>query len=55
MDSGMPHDAIRWGTHGKPMPGVTIRVVDPETGVEKAAGEVGEITLRSPGNFKGYW
>ena len=55
MDSGMPHDAIRWGTHGKPMPGVTIRIVDPDTGAEKAAGEVGEITLRSPGNFKGYW
>ena len=55
MDTGMPHDAIRWGTHGRPMPGVTIRIVDPETGVEKATGEVGEITLRSPGNFKGYW
>ena len=22
---------------------------------DKAVGEVGEITLRSPGNFKGYW
>ena len=55
MDTGMPHDAIRWGTHGQPMPGVTIRIVDPATGAEKPAGEVGEITLRSPGNFKGYW
>ena len=55
MDTGMPPEAIRWGTHGKPMPGVTIRIVDPDTGAEKAAGEVGEITLKSPGNFKGYW
>ena len=55
MDTGMPHDAIRWGTHGQPMRGVTIRIVDPDTGVEKPAGEVGEITVRSPGNFKGYW
>ncbi len=55
MDTGMPHDAIRWGTHGRPMPGVTIRIVDPDTGAEKAAGDVGEITLLSAGNFKGYW
>ncbi|MCA0326707.1 MAG: AMP-binding protein [Proteobacteria bacterium] len=55
MDSGMPPDAIRWGTHGKPMPGVTIRIVDPDSGAEKPVGEVGEITLHSPGNFKGYW
>ncbi len=55
MDTGMPFDAIRWGTHGTPMPGVTIRIVDPDTGAELPAGEMGEITLRSPGNFKGYW
>ena len=55
MDTGMPHDAVRWGTHGKLMEGVTIRIRDPETGAEKPVGEVGEITLLSPGNFKGYW
>ena len=55
MDTGMPFDAIRWGTHGKPMPGVTIRVIDPDTGAEQPAGVLGEITLLSPGNFKGYW
>jgi len=55
MDTGMPADAIRWGTHGLPMPGVAIRIVDPQTGVEQPAGAVGEITLQSPGNFKGYW
>jgi len=55
MDTGMPVDAIRWGTHGRPMPGVAIRIVDPRTGADKPTGEVGEITLHSPGNFKGYW
>lgn len=55
MDTGMPHDAIRWGTQGKPMPGVTVRIVDPDTGVERPVGEMGEITVQSPGNFKGYW
>ena len=55
MDTGMPYDAIRWGTHGRPMPGVTVRIVDPDTGAEVPTGEMGEITLLSPGNFKGYW
>ncbi|MDR2990320.1 MAG: AMP-binding protein [Burkholderiaceae bacterium] len=55
MDTSMPTDAIRWGTHGRPMPGVAIRIVDPQTGVAKPVGETGEITLQSPGNFKGYW
>ncbi len=55
MDTGMPHDAIRWGTQGKPLPGVSIRIIDPATGAELPVGEMGEITVRSPGNFQGYW
>ena len=51
----MPVDAIRWGTQGKPVPGNTIRIVDPDTGAPLPAGEVGEITIHGPGNFKGYW
>ena len=54
-DTVMPMDAIRWGTHGKPVPGNTIRIVDPETGAERPAGEVGEIIIHGPGNFRGYW
>lgn len=55
MDTGMPFDAIRWGTQGKPMPGVAIRIIDPVTGAALPVGEMGEITVRSPGNFQGYW
>ena len=55
VDTYMPHDAIRWGAHGKPVPGNTIRIIDPETGAPLPAGEVGEITIQGPGNFKGYW
>ena len=55
VDTYMPHDAIRWGAHGKAVPGNEIRIVDPETGATLPAGEVGEIILRSPGNFQGYW
>lgn len=54
-DTTMPVDAIRWGTHGKPVTGVEMRIVDPDTGQEKPAGDAGELLIRSPGNFSGYW
>jgi long-chain acyl-CoA synthetase len=55
MDTAMPPDAIRWGTHGKPLPGNEIRIIDPATGQDMPVGEAGEIIIRGPGNFKGYW
>ena len=55
MDTCMPHTAIRWGTQGQPVPGNTVRIIDPDTGAPLPAGEVGEITIHGPGNFKGYW
>jgi long-chain acyl-CoA synthetase len=55
MDTAMPPDAIRWGTHGKPVPGNRIRIVDPDSGRELPAGEQGEITICGRGVFKGYW
>ncbi|MBP6814252.1 MAG: AMP-binding protein [Burkholderiaceae bacterium] len=54
-DTFMPSDAVRWGCHGRLAPGVQCRIVDPDTGIERPVGEPGEITLRSPGNFIGYW
>ena len=55
VDTYMPSDAIRWGAHGKAIPGNEIRILDPETGASVPTGESGEIVLRSLGNFKGYW
>ncbi|MGH6626461.1 MAG: AMP-binding protein [Burkholderiaceae bacterium] len=55
VDTYMPHDAIRWGAHGKAIPGNEIRILDPDTGAPLPAGEVGEIVLKSAGVFKGYW
>jgi len=55
MDTYMPQDAVRWGTQGRPCPGVEIRILDPDTGAERPRGELGEIVLRSQGVFKGYW
>ncbi len=54
-DTWMPVDAVRWGTQGRPMPGVEIRIIDPDTGLDRPQGELGEIIVRSPGSFKGYW
>lgn len=54
-DTLMPPDAIRWGTNGKPVPGLQIHIIDPDTGVELPVGSPGEIVVCSPVPFKGYW
>ncbi|RMX06045.1 AMP-dependent synthetase [Corticibacter populi] len=54
-DTYTPAGGARWGTQGIASPGVTIRILDPDTGAELPADEVGEIVLRSPGVFQGYW
>lgn len=40
---------------GKPLPGVELRIVDPESGADVPAGEVGELWTRSAYNMLGYW
>ncbi len=55
VDTAMPADAIRWGTQGRAVPGNEIRIVDPGTGEPLPVGEQGEIVVRGPGNFLGYW
>ena len=40
---------------GHPLPGVELRVVDPERGTDVAHGEVGEVWLRGPQVTPGYW
>src|SRR5690606_38832017 len=40
---------------GRLLPGVECRIVDVETRQPLPHGEQGEILLRSPGCFKGYW
>lgn len=42
------------GTVGVPLPGVTVRVVD-DDGAECAIGEIGQIQVRGPNVFSGYW
>jgi long-chain acyl-CoA synthetase len=49
-----PPGRVRPGTVGPPVPGTEIRIVD-ETGAELAAGEPGEICIRSELVMAGYW
>ena len=42
------------GTVGPALPGVSVRVVNAE-GVSCASGEVGEIQVKGPNVFQGYW
>ncbi len=56
MNTSNPYDGERRaGTVGCPLPGVEIRITDPTTGKAKAEGEVGQIEVRGPNVFKGYW
>lgn len=48
-------DVTRAETVGKAMPGVELKIINPETGEEVPTGEVGEITARTPGIMKGYY
>ena len=56
MNTSNPYDGERRaGSVGFPLPGVEIRISDPETGVELPAGETGMIEVRGPNVFLGYW
>ncbi|WP_199615430.1 long-chain-fatty-acid--CoA ligase [Paenibacillus alkalitolerans] len=43
------------GTIGIPFPDTEAKIVDPDTGEEKAAGEIGELIVRGPQVMAGYW
>jgi malonyl-CoA/methylmalonyl-CoA synthetase len=43
------------GSIGKPLPGLAVRIVDPETFKDVALGQIGEIWLKGPGITPGYW
>jgi malonyl-CoA/methylmalonyl-CoA synthetase len=56
MNASNPYDGERVaGTVGFPLPGVEIRITDPESGSELATDEIGMIEVRGPNVFKGYW
>jgi malonyl-CoA/methylmalonyl-CoA synthetase len=56
MNTSNPYDGDRVaGTVGFPLPGVLLRVSDPETGKPVPDGETGMIEVKGPNVFKGYW
>jgi len=52
-DHALGRDLLR--SCGRPIPGTTVRLVDPATGREVARGSVGEIWVQSPQACAGYW
>jgi len=56
MNTSNPYDGERVaGAVGFPLPGVSVRVTDPETGKEIARDSIGMIEVKGPNVFKGYW
>ncbi|WP_158814187.1 malonyl-CoA synthase [Methylocapsa sp. S129] len=56
MIASNPYDGERRaGTVGFPLPGVSLRIAEPETGKALAQGEIGVIEVKGPNVFKGYW
>ncbi len=47
--------AKRTETVGRPMPGVELKVVDPETWEELPQGQIGEVVARGYVNMRGYY
>src|SRR5438552_13972709 len=56
MNTSNPYDGERVpGAVGHPLPGVSVRVTDPETGKELARDTVGMIEVKGPNVVKRYW
>jgi malonyl-CoA/methylmalonyl-CoA synthetase len=56
MNTSNPYDGDRVaGTVGLPLPGVALRISDPETGAPVRDGEIGMIEVKGPNVFAGYW
>jgi malonyl-CoA/methylmalonyl-CoA synthetase len=56
MNTSNPYDGERVaGTVGFPLPDVSLRIADPETGRVLPQGEIGVIEVKGPNVFAGYW
>jgi len=56
MNTSNPYDGDRVpGAVGHPLPGVSVRVTDPETAKELPREAIGMIEVKGPNVFKGYW
>jgi malonyl-CoA/methylmalonyl-CoA synthetase len=56
MNTSNPYDGQRRpGTVGFPLPGVNIKICDPSSGEELPNGDIGQIEVKGPNLFSGYW
>ncbi|MEZ0314638.1 MAG: malonyl-CoA synthase [Myxococcota bacterium] len=56
INTSNPYDGERMpGAVGLPLPGVSVRICEPETGKELARDAIGMIEIKGPNVFKGYW
>jgi malonyl-CoA/methylmalonyl-CoA synthetase len=56
MNTSNPYEGERRaGTVGFPLPGVSLRITDPDSGAALAQGKVGMIEVKGPNVFSGYW
>ena len=56
MNTSNPYEgARRAGTVGFALPGISVRVTDPESGNELPSGEIGVLEIKGPNVFQGYW
>ncbi|MDE4132994.1 malonyl-CoA synthase [Phaeobacter sp. QD34_3] len=56
MNTSNPYEGERRaGTVGFPLPGVELKITDPDTGATLPDGDIGQIEVRGPNVFKGYW
>jgi malonyl-CoA/methylmalonyl-CoA synthetase len=56
MNTSNPYEGERRaGTVGLPLDGIELRVTNGEAGTPVADGEVGQIEVRGPNVFRGYW
>ena len=56
MISSNPYDGERRaGTVGFALPGVELKITDPASGETLPQGEIGQIEVRGPNVFRGYW
>jgi malonyl-CoA/methylmalonyl-CoA synthetase len=56
MNTSNPYDGERVpGAVGHALPGVSVRITDPETGKTLGPEHIGMIEVKGPNVFKGYW
>ena len=56
MSTSNPYEGERRpGTVGFPLPGIELKITDSTTGKTLTQGNIGEIEVRGPNVFKGYW